>query len=737
LTKETNIPQDGTWAIYQYIDNADRYITLDTPYVAPEEVDESALKTAITQGDAVNKPIYTTATLIPFNEALNNAHTVIQDEDATQNSVDAATTTLTNAINGQLKDPDVVNKDALKAALTTAQKYVDAGQVSTSLLQDLQTYIAAGRSSIDNLSTPQTRVDAQTTKLHELIAQAEREAPITVDKSVLTQAITTAKSTLANASDYTSTTSKVAQDALSAAEQLLADDDATQDRVDSTTMTLDSAITGLVKATDKTNLITELQNAQNAIKATDKYTEDSVAQVSSAITVGKNIDLAAGATQTQINVATATLKSAVAGLVKAPVKAVVDKSVLSSELQTAKTAITNASQYTGTSVKAVDEAITAGTNTNATTDATQAEVNAAVDSLKSAVTGLIKAPTTTPVIGNNTTKPINNNGNSTTKPSISTTTKSNQGPAINYSKYVTVTKKGYTVWGNFNWNKKMTNTTSLFGKIYLARVKYNHSNGATYLSLYDGSKWLGYINADATKVSAKQQGNAISANKYVTLTSKNYTIWNGFDFKKVKHYSKNYYQKTYHVKTIYNHASGAVYYSLYDSKGKWFGYINATATKTASGAQGIAISTNKYVTLTSKNYTIWSGFDFKKVKHYSKNYYNKTYQVKTVYNHASGAVYYSLYDNNGKWFGYINASGTKQASGAQGIAITYNKTVTVKKSGYTIWGDFFTKKRGTTTDYVGKRLTAKVAYNHINGSQYLSLYSGSKWIGYVNVSVIK
>lgn len=322
-------------------------------------------------------------------------------------------------------------------------------------------------------------------------------------------------------------------------------------------------------------------------------------------------------------------------------------------------------------------------------------------------------------------------------PSKSTAAKNDQGPAVSYKKYVTVTKKGYTVWGNFDWTKKKTNTTSLYNKTYLAKVKYNHSNGSTYLSLYDGSKWLGYVNAAATKVSAKQQGNAISANKYVTLTSKNYTVWSGFDFKKVKHYSKNYYQKTYHVKTIYNHASGAVYYSLYDSKGKWFGYINAAATKTASGAQGIAISTNKYVTLTSKNYTIWSSFDFKKVKHYSKNYFNKTYQAKTIYNHASGAVYYSLYDNNGKWFGYINASGTKQASGDQGIAITYNKTVTVKRSGYTIWGDFFAKKRGTTTDYVGKKLTAKVAYNHINGSQYLSLYSGSKWIGYVNASVVK
>ncbi|WP_156300847.1 hypothetical protein [Lacticaseibacillus sharpeae] len=70
-----------------------------------------------------------------------------------------------------VKDSDIVNKDALKSAMATAQQYVDAGQVSASLKQDLQTYIAAGQNSLDTLSTPQTRVDAQTSKLNELIAQ--------------------------------------------------------------------------------------------------------------------------------------------------------------------------------------------------------------------------------------------------------------------------------------------------------------------------------------------------------------------------------------------------------------------------------------------------------------------------------------------------------------------------------------------------------------------------------------
>ncbi|KWZ85954.1 hypothetical protein HMPREF3213_00196, partial [Heyndrickxia coagulans] len=37
-------------------------------------------------------------------------------------------------------------------------------------------------------------------------------------------------------------------------------------------------------------------------------------------------------------------------------------------------------------------------------------------------------------------------------------------------------------------------------KTYLAKYAYYHSNGLTYLSLYDGKgKWVGYINAKAVK----------------------------------------------------------------------------------------------------------------------------------------------------------------------------------------------------------------------------------------------
>ena len=76
--------------------------------------------------------------------------------------------------------------------------------------------------------------------------------------------------------------------------------------------------------------------------------------------------------------------------------------------------------------------------------------------------------------------------------------------------------------------------------------------------------------------------------------------------------SSKIYGKTYQVKCYYNHFNGSTYYSLYDNHGIWQGYINSTGE--GASAAGMAISSNKYVTINSKNYSIWQNFYGKKKK---------------------------------------------------------------------------------------------------------------------------
>jgi hypothetical protein len=311
-----------------------------------------------------------------------------------------------------------------------------------------------------------------------------------------------------------------------------------------------------------------------------------------------------------------------------------------------------------------------------------------------------------------------------------------QGAAIAKPKYVTVTSGGYSVWSNFSWKEKAS-SKSIQNKTFKAKVEYHHFNGSIYYSLYDkNNKWMGYINASATKVASGQQGTAIAKPKYVTVTSGGYSVWSNFSWKE-KASSKSIQNKTFKAKVEYHHFNGSIYYSLYDKNNKWMGYINASATKVASGQQGTAIAKPKYVTVTSGGYSVWSNFSWKK-KVSSKSIQNKTFKAKVEYHHFNGSIYYSLYDKNNKWMGYINASAAKVASGQQGTAIAKPKYVTVTSGGYSVWSNFSWKEKASSKSIQNKTFKAKVEYHHFNGSIYYSLYDkNNKWMGYINASAAK
>lgn len=162
--------------------------------------------------------------------------------------------------------------------------------------------------------------------------------------------------------------------------------------------------------------------------------------------------------------------------------------------------------------------------------------------------------------------------------------------------------------------------------------------------------------------------------------------------------------------------------------------MNSKALKKTDGVSAIQ-SYNKYVTLKKTGYSLWSNFLWGGPMNTSNGLLNKTFLAKGRYFHVNGSTYLTLYDHNNKWKGYINALGASVASNAGGVAINYNKSVKVSRKSYPFWSSFsFSHQRGTTTKYLNKTVTAKYKYVHYNGSTYYSIYSGSKWLGYVNAT---
>lgn len=304
------------------------------------------------------------------------------------------------------------------------------------------------------------------------------------------------------------------------------------------------------------------------------------------------------------------------------------------------------------------------------------------------------------------------------------------------NQYITITKNNWTIWKDFNF-KNGDSTKSLYQRTYRVTGWYRHFNGTKYLSVYDNKgKWLGYLNEGGAQVVGNPGGKWNSTNQYITVTKNNWTIWKDFNFKNGSS-TKSLYQRTYRVTGWYRHFNGAKYLSVYDNKGKWLGYLNEGGAQGANNPGGKWNSTNQYVTVSKNNWTIWKDFNFKNGSS-TKNLYTKTYRVTGWYRHFNGTKYLSLYDNNGRWQGYLNEGGAAKANGAQGTGFSMNKSVLVIKSGYSIWNNFSWKEKNRTNSLINKTYQVKWYYKHMNGSTYYSLYeSNGKWFGYVNSGAVR
>ncbi|WP_262316084.1 hypothetical protein [Lacticaseibacillus parakribbianus] len=225
--------------------------------------------------------------------------------------------------------------------------------------------------------------------------------------------------------------------------------------------------------------------------------------------------------------------------------------------------------------------------------------------------------------------------------------------------YVTITKKNYSIWQDSSWQKRLHSSTNWYHHSFKASSQVTY-NGTLYYRLSKDGKYFGMINAAATQTGTGAQGAAIATSKYVSLNKKGYTIWGDFGWQTKRNTTSSLYQNTYQVKATYFHSNGSTYYSLYRGT-TWVGYLSSAAAATAKGAQGNAISTNRYVKLTKKGYTVWGDFGWQTKRHNTSNYYNKVYQVKALYKHANGTTYYSLYSGS-SWFGYLSAGATTATS---------------------------------------------------------------------------
>lgn len=237
-------------------------------------------------------------------------------------------------------------------------------------------------------------------------------------------------------------------------------------------------------------------------------------------------------------------------------------------------------------------------------------------------------------------------------------TKKPQGDWHAQSGYITIEKPNYYFWRSFAFSKSST-TKGYNKQTFVVNGKYFHENGSTYYSVYKSNgRWLGYVNSKAGVITYGKQGKWLKNSNYYQINSSNYNLWRSFGFStNIK--TTNLHNQTFKANGQYNHLNGQTYFSMYDNKGKWLGYINSHGVTPTKSAQGKWLKNGNYYQVTDTSYNFWRSFNFSNLVH-TKNIANQSFMAEGQYNHFNGQTYYTMYDVNHKWLGYINARAVKK-----------------------------------------------------------------------------
>lgn len=213
------------------------------------ENDQKADKTQLqallakAQEELAKTDVYTVSSREALQVIATYAQTVYEDENADQNSVDAAAKALESAING-LTALSSIDTSALESEITKAEALVSKTDVYTSdSLQTLQIAINNAKRVLADADKTQDQVDRQVTALQN--AQKGLIEKTYADKSALQAKITEAQGYAAETSKYTASTIAALKTAISNAQTVYADSNASQAVVDSQVTSLERAIANL------------------------------------------------------------------------------------------------------------------------------------------------------------------------------------------------------------------------------------------------------------------------------------------------------------------------------------------------------------------------------------------------------------------------------------------------------------------------------------------------------------
>lgn len=350
-----------------------------------DEADLTELQTAITNAEAIlnaaDKDKYSAAALVELQELVNAGKQLTTE--SSQADVDAKKAEITAKI------ADIQTQFTITATAGNGGKIAPTG--ATKVYKGTSkafTITPNAGYHVDSLTVDGTAVNVVTeytfsdvTANHTIAVTFAKDA-VTVAKENLLAAINTANGKLAQTDAYTPASLEALQNAVDEAQTVYNKADATQTEVDNAKANVEAKIAALKEKADKSALRLAVTAAEGEAALTDKYTEESIAALQTAINEANAVLADDNATQAEVDAQVEAVNAAKAALEEK--KAPVVKEELEKAVADATEVVGATDKYTEASLAALQSAIDAANEVLQNSDATQDEIDAAVQAVKEA-----------------------------------------------------------------------------------------------------------------------------------------------------------------------------------------------------------------------------------------------------------------------------------------------------------------------------------------------------------------
>lgn len=350
-----------------------------------DEADLTELQTAITNAEAIlnaaDKDKYSAAALVELQELVNAGKQLTTA--SSQADVDAKKAEITAKI------ADIQTQFTITATAGNGGKIAPTG--ATNVYKGTSkafTITPNDGYHVDSLTVDGTAVNVVTeytfsdvTANHTIAVTFAKDA-MTVAKENLLAAINTANEKLAQTDAYTPASLEALQNAVDEAQTVYNKADATQTEVDNAKANVEAKIAALKEKADKSALRLAVKAAEGEAALTDKYTEESIAALQTAIDAANRVLADDNATQAEVDAQVEAVNAAKAALEEK--KAPVVKEELEKAVADATEVVGATDKYTEASLAALQSAIDAANEVLQNSDATQDEIDAAVQAVKEA-----------------------------------------------------------------------------------------------------------------------------------------------------------------------------------------------------------------------------------------------------------------------------------------------------------------------------------------------------------------